>query len=259
MTRVGILGASGRMGRVLTDLVCQASDLTLSAAVVRPGRENQVAGTDLPLMTDPQTAAAQSDVLIDFSLPAALSDHLDAAEATGTPLVIGTTGLDAAGVARIDAAAATIPLVYAANYSSGVTLLRRLAAMTAAALDEDFDVEILEAHHRNKQDAPSGTALALGESVADGRGISLADQAVYSREGITGERRPGSIGFQTLRGGDIVGEHTVLFAGDGERLELTHRASSRETFARGALRAGRWLISQPPGRYDMEDVLGLKD
>lgn len=259
MTRVGILGASGRMGRVLIHLVNEASDLTLSAAVVRSGSEGKLDDLGVSVTSDVKAAAAQSDVLIDFSLPAALDAHLSAAQAASTPIVIGTTGLDASGLARIDSAAKVIPLVYAANYSSGVTLLRRLAAITAAALDEDFDVEILEAHHRNKQDAPSGTALALGESVAEGRGITLVDQAVYSREGITGARSRGSIGFQTLRGGDIVGEHTVLFAGDGERVELTHRASSRETFARGALRAGRWLIGQSPGRYDMEDVLGLKD
>ncbi len=259
MTRVGILGANGRMGQVLTRLVTEASDLTLAAAVVREGSELQDRGGELPVLTDARAAARQSDVLIDFTLPAGLSAHLDAAVDTDTPIVIGSTGLDAAGLAAVDAAALRIPLVYAANYSSGVTLLRRLAALTAAALDEDFDVEILEAHHRNKQDAPSGTALALGESVATGRGVSLAEQAVYTREGITGARERGSIGFQTLRGGDIVGEHTVLFAGDGERVELTHRASSRETFARGALRAGRWLIGQAPGRYDMEDVLGLKD
>lgn len=259
MRKVGVLGASGRMGRVLTKLVSEADDLALAGAVVRSGSEHKLSGEDLPVTTDIQAVAKQSDVLIDFSLPAALDAHLSAAEAAATPIVIGTTGLDSEGLARIDAAAASTPVVYAANYSSGVTLLQRLAALTAAALDEDFDVEILEAHHRNKQDAPSGTALALGESVARGRDIQLDDQAVYCREGITGARSRGSIGFQAQRGGDIIGEHTVLFAGDGERVELTHRASSRETFARGALRAGRWLIGQPPGRYDMEDVLGLKD
>ncbi len=253
MTRVGILGAKGRMGQVLMHLVGEAGDLELGGASDRPGGDN----TDGRIGDNPLAVAERSDVLIDFSLPQALDAHLGAAVDTATPLVIGTTGFDAAGLEKIAAAAKTIPLVHAANYSSGVTLLRRLAQLTAAALDDDYDVEILEAHHRHKQDAPSGTALALGQSVAQGRGIDLAQQAIYAREGITGARAPGGIGFQVIRAGDIVGEHTVMFAADGERLELTHRASSRETFARGALRAARWVCAQPVGHYDMNDVLGL--
>lgn len=266
MTTVGILGASGRMGRALVAAVAQEDNLALGAATLRPGHSalGEDAGTfvgvgalDVPLTEDRAGAAAAVDVLIDFTLPAALQQNLDAAIRAGTPVVIGTTGLDADAEAALNAAALQIPLVQAANYSSGVTLMRRLVELAAGALGDDYDVEILEAHHRLKKDAPSGTALALGEAIANARGVDLAEQAVRSRDGHPGERPVGAIGFQTLRGGDIVGEHTVMLAGQGERIELTHRASSRDTFARGALRAARWLVDQPPKRYDMEDVLGL--
>ncbi len=268
MISVGILGAGGRMGQALVAEVAGADDLALAAACVRPDSEQlgQDAGLQcgvgalgVRLAADPAQAAEHCDVLIDFTLPDALEANLAAAVAAGTPIVIGTTGLDAAREAALAKAASRVPLVHAANYSSGVTLLRRLAAIAAGALADDYDVEILEAHHRAKRDAPSGTALALGESVAAARGVDLQTKAVRARDGITGARRAGDIGFQTLRGGDIVGEHTVLFAGDGERIELTHRASSRHTFARGALRAARWLVGRSAGRYDMEDVLGLRD
>lgn len=267
MTRIAILGASGRMGRTLIRLIDDADGLTLAGATARPGSdsEGQDAGTlagcgvlGVSVSTSVRSALAGADVAIDFTLPAGLAGHLEAALTAGCPLVIGTTGIGAEGTSAIDAAAASLPVVYAANYSSGVTLLQQLVRTAAAALDSDYDVEIVEAHHRHKRDAPSGTARALGQSVAAGRGVRLDDQAIYAREGATGERPVGAIGFQALRGGDIVGEHTVMLAGDGERIELTHRAGSRETFARGALRAARWLMAQPAGRYDMEDVLGLK-
>lgn len=267
MTRIAVLGASGRMGRTLIRLIDQAPALALVGATVRPGREAEgqdaglLAGTGnmgVRTTASAATALADAEVAIDFTLPVALDTNLAAAMAAACPLVIGTTGVAAGGIAAIDAAARSLPLVYAANYSSGVTLLQRLVRTAAAALDSDYDAEILETHHRHKRDAPSGTARALGQCIADGRGVDLASSAIDAREGETGPRPPGSIGFQSLRGGDIVGEHTVMFAGDGERIELSHRAESRETFARGALRAARWLTTQPAGRYDMEDVLGLR-
>lgn len=267
MTSVGILGAGGRMGRALIRAVAESDRLTLGAATLRANHgalgtdAGVLAGTRalrVTLGADPAAAAGAVDVLVDFTLPAALEGNIEAALGAGTPLVIGTTGLDADAQALINHAAQRLPIVQAANYSSGITLMRRLAELAAGALDDDYDVEILEAHHRLKQDAPSGTALALGEAVAEARGVDLATHAVRSRDGITGERPAGVIGFQTLRGGDIVGEHTVMLAGPGERIELTHRASSRDTFARGALRAARWVVGRPAGRYDMDDVLGLR-
>jgi 4-hydroxy-tetrahydrodipicolinate reductase len=266
MTNVAILGASGRMGRALTGLIAAADDLQLVGATARS--DSPAAGSDagvlagvgalgITLGDSVEQALDNADVAIDFTLPAALAGNLAAAANRRCPLVIGTTGVDADGIAAIEATARSLPVVFAANYSSGVTLLQRLVRTAAAALGEDYDVEIVEAHHRGKRDAPSGTARALGASAAEGRGVDLSSAAVYTREGLTGERPAGAIGFAALRGGDIVGEHTVMLAGDGERLELTHRAASRETFARGALRAARWVISQPAGRYDMDDVLGL--
>lgn len=267
MTRIAILGAAGRMGRTLIRLIACADELALVGATARPGSDADGldAGTlagcgalDVRVTASVAAAIDSADVAIDFTLPAALTGNLEAATVAACPMVIGTTGIDADGTAAIDSAAASIPIVYAANYSSGVTLLQRLVRTAATALDSDYDAEILESHHRYKRDAPSGTARALGQCVAEGRGVRLDEQGVYAREGLTGERPAGAIGFQALRGGDIVGEHTVMFAGDGERIELTHRAASRETFARGALRAARWLNGQSAGRYDMEDVLGLR-
>jgi len=267
MTSVGILGADGRMGRALIRKLADEMDLQLGAAVVPPGSERvgddagELAGSGrlgIALIDSPQEAARHCEVLVDFTLPEALDANLAAALAQGVPLVIGTTGLSGSQQAAIQQASGTVPLVQAANYSSGITLMHQLVAMAARALGEDYDVEIVEAHHRHKQDAPSGTALALGETAAAARSVSLDTRGVRSRDGITGARQPGDIGFQTLRGGDIVGEHTVMLAGDGERIELTHRASSRDTFAMGALRAARWLMGQKPGLYNMEDVLGLR-
>ncbi|MRH77196.1 4-hydroxy-tetrahydrodipicolinate reductase [Spiribacter sp. C176] len=253
MTRIGILGANGRMGRSLIGLIAASDDLVLSGAGLRAGHSlvGQDAGEALglgrtlgvPLQDSAYAVAQHSDVVIDFTLPAALEENLAAAERTATPMVIGTTGLDDRCLAALDATAMKLPIVFAANYSSGITLLLRLAAIAAGALSADYDVAISEAHHRYKKDAPSGTALRLGEVVAKARDIEALDSSA----------------FQSIRAGDIVGEHTVLLAAEGERIELTHRASSRDTFARGALRAAQWLLKQQtPGRYDMEDVLGLR-
>lgn len=252
MTRIGILGANGRMGRSLIGLITDSDQLTLGGAAVRPGHSlcgedaGLALGVGQPLGVELQSSvpavAAQSDVLIDFTLPEALRNNLTAAMQRKRPIVIGTTGLNAEQHAALDQAAQVVPIVFAANFSSGVTLLLRLTGMAAAALSSDYDIAVSEAHHRHKKDAPSGTALRLGEVAAQARGATDLDKAAY----------------QSIRAGDIVGEHTVLLAADGERIELTHRASSRETFARGALRAAQWVKEQAPGRYDMEDVLGLR-
>jgi 4-hydroxy-tetrahydrodipicolinate reductase len=197
-------------------------------------------------------------VLVDFTRPEATFAYLDACRKAGVNLIIGTTGFDAAGKAAIESAAKDIGIVFAPNFSVGVNLLMQLAETAARVLAEGYDIEIIEAHHRHKVDAPSGTALGLGQAVAGALGRDLRACAVYGREGVTGERKPDTIGFATVRGGDIVGDHTLLFAGVGERVELTHKASSRATFAQGALRAAKWLQGRGPGLYDMRDVLGLK-
>ncbi|MCA1978702.1 MAG: 4-hydroxy-tetrahydrodipicolinate reductase, partial [Thiobacillus sp.] len=210
-------------------------------------------------VTDQASAAlAGAQALIDFTRPEATFGYLETCVAAQVPLVIGTTGFDEAGKARIADAARSIPVVFAPNMSVGVNLLMKLAELAAQVLADGYDIEIVEAHHRHKVDAPSGTALGLGQAVARATGRDLASCAVYGREGVTGERDPKTIGFATVRGGDIVGDHTLLFAGIGERVELTHKASSRATFAQGALRAAKWLQGKQPGLYDMRDVLNLK-
>jgi 4-hydroxy-tetrahydrodipicolinate reductase len=264
---ISILGAAGRMGRTLIRLLqaqpqryrlCGA--LTIAADPLLGKDAGLVAGGEacgVPLVADAGTALAHARVAIDFTLPAATADHLRACASAGIPLVLGTTGLDEALRGTLVATARTLPVLYARNFSVGVTLLTALAQLAAARLDEDYDAEIIEAHHRHKVDAPSGTALALGEAVAQGRGGALATLADWSRHGDTGPRERGHIGFSVIRGGSIVGEHTVLFAADEERLELSHRAVDRSVFARGALRAAVWLAGRQPGLYDMHDVLGL--
>jgi 4-hydroxy-tetrahydrodipicolinate reductase len=254
------------MGRALLEAVEADADCTLGAAIDRPGSSlvGQDAGvawggaSGVHVTAQPTTALQDAHALIDFTRPEATFGYLDACVAAGVPLVIGTTGFDAAGKARIAAAAQHIPLVFAPNMSVGVNLLMKLAELAAQVLQEGYDVEIIEAHHRHKIDAPSGTALGLGQAVARATNRDLASCAVYGREGVTGERDPKTIGFATVRGGDIVGDHTLLFAGVGERVELTHKASSRATFAQGALRAAKWLQGRAPGQYDMRDVLNLK-
>jgi len=264
--RIAIAGVSGRMGRALLEAVETDAGCTLGAAIDRPG--SPLVGQDAGVawggasgvrVTDQPAAALRSaHALIDFTRPEATLGYLDACLAAGVPLVIGTTGFDDAGKARIAAAAQRIPVVFAPNMSVGVNLLMKLAELAARVLEDGYDIEIVEAHHRHKVDAPSGTALGLGQAVARATGRDLASCAVYGREGITGERDPATIGFATVRGGDIVGDHTLLFAGVGERIELTHKASSRATFAQGALRAAKWLQGRAPGLYDMRDVLDLK-
>ena len=263
--RVAIAGVSGRMGRALIEAVADDTGVQLHAAIDRSGSPlvGQDAGaawgaTSGVRVSDQPIAALQgAQALIDFTRPEATFAYLDACVAAGVPLVIGTTGFDEAGKARIAAAAQRIPVVFAPNMSVGVNLLMKLAELAAQVLQDGYDIEIIEAHHRHKVDAPSGTALCLGQAVARAIDRDLASCAVYGREGVTGERDPKTIGFATVRGGDIVGDHTLLFAGIGERVELTHKASSRATFAQGALRAAKWLQGRAPGLYDMRDVLNL--
>jgi len=264
--RIAIAGVSGRMGRALLEAVAADDNCVLGAALDRSS--SPLLGQDAGVVYGAVSGVAVSDqgpaaliasqVLIDFTRPEATFGYLDACVAAGVPLVIGTTGFDDAGKARIRDAAGTIPVVFAPNMSVGVNLLMKLAELAAQVLQDGYDIEIIEAHHRHKVDAPSGTALGLGQAVARALDRDLAQCAVYGREGVTGERDPRTIGFATVRGGDIVGDHTLMFAGIGERVELTHKASSRATFAQGALRAAKWLQGREPGLYDMRDVLGLQ-
>lgn len=267
MTALAIHGAGGRMGRALLTACAARPDLTLTGAFERPdhpalGQDAGVlaglapAGVGLTAVANLGNVAF--DVLVDFTRPAGTLGVLEACRQAGRAMVIGTTGLDADGRAAIARAGQDIPIVWAPNMSIGVNVCFALLATAARVLGDDFDVEIIEAHHRHKVDAPSGTALRMGEIVASALGRDLAADAVYGRQGHTGPRPPGQIGFATVRGGDIVGDHTVLFAGDGERVEITHRAASRENFAAGALRAAAWVAGRAPGVYDMQDVLGLR-
>ena len=263
--KIVIAGATGRMGKALLEAVAGTANVSLHAALERDGSPwldhdaGELVGTGLGarITHDVDSALNGADVLIDFTRPEATSYHLGLCQQKGVAMVIGTTGFDAAGKAAIAAAAKTIPIVFAPNMSVGVTLALKLLDMAARVLDEGFDIEIVEAHHRHKVDAPSGTALRMGEVVAAALGRDLKTCAVYGREGVTGERNPNTIGFATVRGGDVVGDHTVMFAGIGERLEITHKASSRMTFALGALRAARFLSGKRHGLFDMQDVLGL--
>ncbi|MBI5329436.1 MAG: 4-hydroxy-tetrahydrodipicolinate reductase [Betaproteobacteria bacterium] len=266
MIKVVIAGASGRMGRALLEAAQSAPDFQVHGALERSGSPflGQDAGSligaslNLPITDDVAAALQGADVLIDFTRPEATLHHLSLCREAEVALVIGTTGFDAAGKAAIAEAGDEISVVFAPNMSVGVNLSLRLLDMAARVLNEGFDVEIVEAHHRHKIDAPSGTALRMGEVVAAALGRDLKTCAVYGREGVTGERDPGQIGFATVRGGDVVGDHTVMFLGTGERVEITHKASSRMTFALGALRAARYLTGKTYGLYDMQDVLGLK-
>ncbi len=265
-THITILGANGRMGRNLIAAVAEDESAALHSATVREaspllgldaGVAVGVAEQGTALMPLAQVDASTTDVVIDFTLPAVLQPHLDWCVANNTPIVIGTTGFNEAQEQALHNAAKHIPIVFAANYSVGVNLLIKLAQQTAQVMGESADIEIIETHHRHKVDAPSGTALALGKGIAATLNRDLAECAVYGREGVTGERDQQTIGFATVRGGDVVGDHTVLFAELGERIELTHKASSRMTFAKGALRAAKWLKDKPAGLYSMFDVLGL--
>lgn len=265
-TPIAILGISGRMGRTLLTGIENSTDLKLSGGLDSPDSRwvNQdaaaLAGTaaaGVVISADAGAAVRGAQAAIAFALPQGTPTIVQACAAAGVPLVLGTTGHNAEQLAAIDAAAKQIPIVMASNFSLGVNLLFKLAELTAGALSTDYDAEVFEAHHRHKKDAPSGTALSIGEAVAKGRGTTLQKDAVWARHGETGAREAGKIGFSVLRGGDIVGDHTLTFAGPGERIELTHRAHDRMAFASGALHAARWAIGKAPGRYSMRDVLGL--
>jgi 4-hydroxy-tetrahydrodipicolinate reductase len=264
--RIAIAGAGGRMGRALLDEVLRASDLKLAAALEQKG--HTAVGKDAGLLAgapcgvtvadDVARALPGCDVLIDFTRAEAAAAHLAACRRQGVRMVIGTTGFSEAQKREIADAARDIAIVMSPNFSVGVNVALRLLETAAAALGGDYDVEIVEAHHRHKVDAPSGTALRMGEVVAGALERDLKKVAVYGREGVTGERKPETIGFATVRGGDLVGDHTVMFIGAGERLEISHRASSRANFAAGAVRAARWAAQKNNGLYDMADVLGFK-
>jgi len=269
LAKIAINGAAGRMGRQLLNAVAERDDATVSAAIDAPGQAcigvdtSVLSGGEATgvLVSDSVEGVLSSDTtfdtIIDFSRPDATLALLETLQGSGKRVVIGTTGFDATQLDTLKHAAKTIPIVFAANYSIGVTVALSLLKQAAKALGDDYDVEISEAHHHHKVDAPSGTALAMGQSVADALNRDLNQCAVYGREGITGARDPKTIGFATVRAGDIIGEHTVLYAGNGERLEITHKATDRMTFARGAVRAAHWLGTQPPGLYDMTHVLGI--
>ncbi len=264
--RIGVLGAGGRMGRTLIQAVQQAGGV-LAAAVEQPnssligadaGEMAGIGSLGVRVVGDLSSVIADCDVLIDFTTPTATMQHLAICQAHGCAIVIGTTGLNDQQKTQLTATAQQIPVVYAANYSVGVNVSLKLLDLAARAFGDTVDIEIIEAHHRHKVDAPSGTAFMMGEAVAEALGRDLKQDAVYAREGQTGARDRQSIGFQTIRGGDIVGEHTVMFIGEGERVEIKHIATSRMNFASGAVRAAHWVCDQAPHQYDMQDVLALR-
>lgn len=264
--RIAIAGAGGRMGQMLVDAVRASDDCRLTGALDVPGSLGLGADagaflgyrSGISITADLTAGLSGSQVLIDFTRPEGTLVHLKKCRELGVNLVIGTTGFSEAQKAEIAAAAKNIAIVMAPNMSVGVNVTLKLLEMAAKALSTGYDIEIIEAHHRHKVDAPSGTALKMGEVVASAMGRNLKDCAVYAREGVTGERDPSSIGFASIRGGDIVGDHTVLFAGTGERIEITHKSSSRATYAQGSLRAARFLAGKTSGLFDMFDVLQLK-
>ena len=265
--RVAIAGASGRMGRMLIEAVRASGDCVLAGAL--DIASSPAIGSDataflgvasgVPITADVRAGLANADVLIDFTRPEGTLEHLAVCAQVGVKAVIGTTGFTAEQKEAIAAAAQKTAVVFAPNMSVGVNVTLKLLDMAARALSTGYDIEIIEAHHRHKVDAPSGTALKMGEVIAQALGRDLKDCAVYAREGVTGERDPSTIGFATIRGGDIVGDHTVLFAGTGERIEISHKSSSRAGYAQGSLRAARFLAAHRTGLFDMFDVLGLND
>lgn len=242
MTRIGIIGSAGRMGQALV-VAADDAGLTVAGGIDQGG--------------DARALAEACDVLIDFSSPKALLTNLGAAVASGTPILVGTTGLEEEHLHAVDDAARHVAVLQTGNTSLGVTLLAKLVRDAAQALGDDWDIEIVEMHHRMKVDAPSGTAKLLGSAAAIGRGIDLASHSENGRDGITGARTIGNIGFAALRGGSVAGDHSVIFAADNERITLSHLAENRAIFAKGAMRAAQWLVGQPSGRYTMEQVLGL--
>ena len=267
MTRAAIAGAVGRMGQTLIHVIDEHESIVVGAATDQKGSDAiggnayQLAGIPVGNVTITETfadVADEFDVMIDFTSPDATAEHVQQCVEFGKPMVIGTTGMNDDQIQKITEAAKFIPIMFAPNMSVGVNAMLGALELVAKTLGDDFDIEITEAHHRHKVDAPSGTALRIGEVIAAALGRDLDKCAVYAREGITGEREKNSIGFQTIRAGDIVGDHTAMFATDGERLEITHKASSRRAFANGAVRAALWVQEQPAGLYDMQDVLGLR-
>lgn len=264
MPQIAVIGITGRMGQSLLRALREEPTFRLTGAVAsadsaRLGQDAAADGepTGVLITSDVSLGLRGASVAVDFSLSDCVSAHARACTAAGVPLLVGATGLDAASQALLELAARDIPVLIAPNTSVGVSVVTKLVSMAASGLGASYDVEIFEAHHRMKRDAPSGTALALGEAVAQARGLNLKDVAAYDRAAESATRVPGSIGFASLRAGDIVGEHTVTFAAAGERVEITHRATDRITFARGALRAAEWLAAQPAGLYAMQNVLGL--
>ncbi len=265
---VGVIGAGGRMGRMLIEAVQDNPQTTLNAAIERQG--SSLVGADagevaaigrleVKIVDDLKAVINDIDVLIDFSLPDATEQNMQICAANKVAMVIGTTGFNEQQEQVLKEASKQIAIVYAGNYSTGVNLSLKLLAMAAKAFGNDADVEVIEAHHKHKIDAPSGTAYMMAEAVAEARGQNLKDVAIYGREGQTGEREAGSIGIHAIRGGEIIGDHTVMFIADGEVVEITHRARARMTFAAGAVRAATWVIKQEVGQYNMQDVLGLND
>ncbi|MBV1788997.1 4-hydroxy-tetrahydrodipicolinate reductase [Marinobacterium sp. D7] len=269
MTRIAVTGAAGRMGKTLIEAVTMAEGAQLTAAIVEP--DSSLIGADAGELAGVGKLGVQVagsleavkddfDLLIDFTMPAVTMANVEFCAANGKQMVIGTTGLDEGQKQQLASAAEKIAIMFAPNMSVGVNLCFKLLEIAAKALGEDsgYDIEVIEAHHRHKVDSPSGTALRMGEVVANALGRDLKECAVYGREGMVGPRKPREIGFETIRAGDVVGDHTVLFATEGERIEITHKASSRMTFAKGAVRASLWLGSRSTGLYDMQDVLSLR-
>lgn len=266
--KVGVIGAGGRMGRMLIEAVKANPQTMLNAAIERQGSSlvgadaGEVAAIgrlDVQIVDDLQAVVDDIDVLIDFSLPDATEQNMKICAEHNVAMVIGTTGFNEQQEQVLAKASEQVAIVYAGNYSTGVNLSLKLLGMAAKAFGNDADVEIIEAHHKHKIDAPSGTAYMMAEAVAEARGQNLKDVAVYGREGQTGEREAGTIGIHAIRGGEIIGDHTVMFIADGEVVEITHRARARMTFAAGAVRAATWVIEQSTGQYDMQDVLGLNE
>ena len=265
--RIGVLGAGGRMGRILVQAVKEAG-YQLAAAVERP--ESSLIGADagevagigavgVKIVGNLQDVLKDCDVMVDFTAPLATAQHLKLCREAGVAIVIGTTGMNDEQKAFLDESATQTPVVYAANYSVGVNVSIKLLELASKVFGDTVDIEVIEAHHRHKVDAPSGTALMMGEAIAGALGRDLKEDAVYCREGHTGPRERKSIGFQTIRGGDIVGEHTAMFIADGERVEITHKATNRMNFASGAVRAAAWAVGREAAKYDMKDVLGFND
>ena len=267
MVKAIVAGAAGRMGKKVIGMICQSEGITLAGAFEHPENPfvnrdaGQVAGlgdTGIKIAGSLEDVLDQGEVVIDFTLPEATMQNMRTASSRGLSMVIGTTGFTSENLLEIRERTKTIPCVMAPNMSVGINVMFRIAAEMAKFLGEDYDIEILEAHHRLKRDAPSGTALRLAGILAESRGRDLEKVAVYERKGVPGQRTDEEIGIQALRAGDITGDHTLMFGGIGERLELIHRAQSRDNFARGAIRAAKWVMDQPAGLYDMQDVLGLK-